>query len=71
MSGSLFLLLLNPPSGWRFLLITKGSVFKVKNVLNADFNGVLCPKHVKELLALLKKSGMIDEIMDEIIEGMD
>jgi len=40
------------PEGWQRLVVTKG--FKAKNLLPADVDGWLCPKHYKELLSLLK-----------------
>lgn len=42
------------PEGWRLLVVAKGSLFDRKNLMNADVDGSLCPKHYKELLSLLK-----------------
>jgi len=44
----------SPPEGWRLLVVAKGSLFNPRNLLNADVDGSLCPKHFKLLLSLLK-----------------
>lgn len=40
------------PEGWQRLVVSKGSL--AKNMLPADIDSCLCPKHCKELLSLLK-----------------
>jgi hypothetical protein len=53
---------IHPPAGWRLIFVTKGDIGEVKNIIEADVDGVLCPKHFKELLALLKVGGLIEGI---------
>jgi len=42
------------PDGWHRLVVSKA--IKAKNLLPADVDGWLCPKHYEELLSSLKKS---------------
>jgi len=53
------------PEGWRLLVVAKGSLFNPRNLLNADVDGSLCPKHYKLLLSILK----IGRIKDTIEKG--
>lgn len=42
------------PSGWRVLVIARGPLFDTQNLINADRDAVLCPKHFKQIDSLLK-----------------
>ena len=52
----------HPPADWRLIVVAKGSLFERKNILTADVDGALCPKHYRELLCLLKIGGLIEGI---------
>jgi len=41
------------PPGWRVLVIAKGWLFEEYNLMHADRDGVLCPKHFQELDSFL------------------
>jgi hypothetical protein len=42
------------PAGWKCLVVAPGPLFRKKNLLSADVDGVLCTEHFTELLNLLK-----------------
>jgi hypothetical protein len=42
------------PAGWKCIVASPGSLFKAKNLINADVDGVLCPVHFAEFKKLLK-----------------
>ena len=41
------------PDGWKVLVVADGSLLESENLLNADIDCVLCPKHNVELRKLL------------------
>ena len=43
----------NLPPGWHLIVMARGSLFNVQNLLTADRDGVLCPEHFKEIDDLL------------------
>ena len=42
------------PFGWKYIAVTKGSLFIEDNLLGAEVDGVLCPEHSAQLRKLLK-----------------
>ena len=42
------------PFGWRYLVVSQGTLFVEDNLLGADVDGILCPEHSLHLLKLLK-----------------
>lgn len=53
------------PEGWRSLVVAKGSLFDPRNILHADVDGSLCPKHYRQLLSILK----IGQVKDMLEKG--
>ena len=41
------------PFGWRVIVIARGSLLKKTNLMNADWDGVLCPQHAQEINNML------------------
>jgi hypothetical protein len=42
------------PVGWKYLVVSQGSLFVEDNLLEADLDGVICPEHSIYLRELLE-----------------
>lgn len=42
------------PSGWRHIVMAQGSLLEAKDLLNAEWDGVLCAEHFKEIQGLVE-----------------
>ena len=45
------------PNGWRVVVMARGCLFDAGNLIGAERDGVLCPRHFKEIDGLLVGSG--------------
>lgn len=41
------------PEGWRVIVMARGSVIQLENLITADRDGVLCPEHFREINSML------------------
>ena len=43
------------PPGWRYIVMSKGILLDPENLMRAERDSVLCPKHFDELSGFLKE----------------